>query len=354
MKGLRSLVAAYLVLAPVRLRAQHPGADSVALVPPLEVRVDSSRREMVLTAGPFHLPVEAPETAQMSGQMNMDMAGMEAIVLQRFSWPMECWVRGLRVELVDRDGHVLPRRFLHHLIMVNFARRQLIYPAAERVMGVASETDGGEITVPKTIGIPMHVGQGLGVYVMWHNQTGRDIDGVFWRMTVKWSPTNLQPRPISVLPIYMDTNMSEDGNNEFSVPPGRTTKSFEFTLPVGGHLLGVGGHLHDYGSSVRLEDAETGNVLVTLRARRDSAGKLLGLERKLFATRGEGLRIHANHRYRVVGQYDNPTRDTLPGAMAHMVGIFAPDDMTKWPKIDPTNRWYQKDLADLLGSGKSL
>jgi len=28
--------------------------------------------------------------------------------------------------------------------------------------------------------------------------------------------------------------------------------------------------------------------------------------------------------------------------------------MTKWPKIDPNNRWYQKDLADLLGSGKSL
>ena len=184
MKGLRSLVAAYLVLAPVGLWAQHSGADSAALVPPLEVRVDSSRREMVLTAGPFHLPVEAPEAASMAGQMNMDMSGMEAIVLQRFTWPMECWVRGLRVELVDRDGHVLPRRFLHHLIMVNFARRQLIYPAAERVMGVASETDGGEITVPKTIGIPMHPGQGLGVYVMWHNQTGRDIDGVFWRMTV--------------------------------------------------------------------------------------------------------------------------------------------------------------------------
>ncbi len=173
-------------------------------------------------------------------------------------------------------------------------------------------------------------------------------------MTVKWTPTNLQPRPISVLPIYMDTNMSEDGNNEFFVPPGRTTKSFEFTLPVGGHLLGVGGHLHDYGSSVRLEDVETGKVLVTLRARRDSTGKLLGLERKLFATHGEGLRIRANHRYRVIGEYDNPTRDTLPGAMAHMVGIFAPDDMSKWPKIDPTNRWYQKDLADLLGNGKSM
>src|SRR5258708_38879994 len=115
---------------------------------------------------------------------------------------------------------------------------------------------------------------------MRHNQTGRALDGVFWRMTVKWSPTNLQPRPISVLPIYMDTNMSEDGNNEFSVPPGRTTKSFEFTLPVGGHLLGGGGHLHDYGSSVRLADAEPGSVLRTRRARPGSAASAATLPRR--------------------------------------------------------------------------
>ena len=65
------------------------------------------------------------------------------------------------------------------------------------------------------------------------------------------------------MPIYMDVNLTVGGSNTFDVPPGKSTKSFEFTLPVGGRLLGVGGHMHDYGVRVRLEDAETGKVITT-------------------------------------------------------------------------------------------
>ena len=50
---------------------------------------------------------------------------------------------------------------MHHLIMVNFSRRQLHYSAAERLMGAGTKTDG-EISVPKTIGVPMSPGMKLG------------------------------------------------------------------------------------------------------------------------------------------------------------------------------------------------
>src|SRR2546426_6629713 len=61
MKGLRSLVVVCLGLAPAWLQAQHVGADSAAppSPPPLEVRVDSSQHELVLTAGP-RLPPPLP------------------------------------------------------------------------------------------------------------------------------------------------------------------------------------------------------------------------------------------------------------------------------------------------------
>ena len=36
-----------------------------------------------------------------------------------------------------------------------------------------------EITVPKTIGVPMSPGMKLGMYVAWHNDTGKDLDGVY-------------------------------------------------------------------------------------------------------------------------------------------------------------------------------
>ena len=107
---------------------------------------------------------------------------------------------------------------------------------------------------------------------------------------------------------------------------------------MGGRLLGVGGHMHDYGVRVRLEDVETGKVLIAVTATRDSAGKVSKMSRKLFGVSGEGMKLKGNHRYRVVGEYDNPTGETLvKGAMAHMAGLFTPDDMSRWPAIDPSD-----------------
>ena len=37
--------------------------------------------------------------------------------------------------------------------------------------------------------------------------------------------------------------------------------------------------------------------------------------------------------------------------MAHMSGVFAPDDLSKWPAIDPNNPDYQRDLASLQVRG---
>jgi hypothetical protein len=79
---------------------------------------------------------------------------------------------------------------------------------------------------------------------------------------------------------------------------------------------------------------------------------VLKVSRKLFGVTGEGLKLKANHRYRVVGDYDNPTGETrVKGAMAHMVGLFVPDDMKRWPAINPQDPTYQRDLASLQVRG---
>jgi len=327
-----------------------PPRDSV---PQMRVRVDSSRHEVVVLAGPFRVPPSPPDMDHMmmmdGSDHDMDM-NMPLTPVQTFDWPVTGWMHGFKVELVDGEGRVLPQRLMHHLIAVNFSRRQFIYPAVERLMGVGEESDH-DVNIPKSIGVPLTPGQEIGVYVMWNNQTGAELPAVYYQLTLRWLPRNLLPRPIDALPIYMDTDLRIGGSNTFAVPPGRFDKAFEFTPPVSGHLLGVSGHLHDHGVLVRLEDAETGKVLVTVPARRDSAGKVLGMPRRLLAIRGEGIRLKAGHRYRVVGVYDNTTADTLFGVMAHMVGLFAPDDLKRWPAINPADSSYQKDIADLRGKG---
>ena len=153
---------------------------------------------------------------------------------------------------------------------------------------------------------------------------------------------------MSALPIYMDANLTVGGSNTFDIPPGRSSKAHEFTLPVGGRLLGVGGHLHNFGVGVRLEDAATDKILTRVAAKHGRGGAVTGVERRLFGVTGDGLKLKEGHRYRVVGAYHNPTDQTLSrGAMAHMVGLFAPDDMAKWPAIDLTDPEYQRDLASL-------
>ena len=318
----------------------------VAPDPKVTVTVDSSRKELVITAGPFELPNMPPMD---EGQM-MDHGTSHDTPIQRFSWPIDGWLRGFELELSDAQGNPVSRGVIHHMIMVNFSRRMLLYPASERLMGAGTETE--DIKVPKTIGVPMTPGMQLGMYVAWHNDTGKDLHGVQMKLKMLWTPKNQNPQPVNSLPIYMDVNLTVGGSNTFDVPPGKSEKAFEFSLPVGGRLLGVGGHLHDYGVRVRLEDVETGKVLTVVNASRDSSGKVTKVSRKLFGVSGEGLKLKGNHRYRVVGEYDNPTGEVLvKGAMAHMSGLFAPDDLNEWPKIDQSNAAYQRDMAALQARG---
>src|SRR5918997_1845499 len=239
--------------------------------PTVHVSVDSSRHELIVTSGPYDLPNMPP----MEDHAMMDLGMSHDTKLQRFEWPIDGWFRGFRVELRDAAGREVPGHVMHHMIMVNFSRRQLLYSAAERLMGTG-------------------------------NETGRDLEGVQLTLRMLWTPKNQNPQPVNALPIYMDVNLTVGGTNTFDVPPGKSTKAYEFTLPTGGRLLGVGGHMHDYGSRVRLEDAETGKVLTEVAAKRTPDGKLVKMGRKLFGVSGKGLRLKANYRYRVVGEYDNP------------------------------------------------
>jgi len=154
-----------------------------------------------------------------------------------------------------------------------------------------------------------------------------------------------------VLPLYANAKEQNGESISFDVPPGVSTTSAEFTIPVGGRLRAMGGHLHDYGVELRLEDARTNKVLARLKARRTSDGLLRGVSQTRFLLKRRGLRLRANHRYRVVAVYDNPTSRTIAaGAMGFMVGAFIPDDVRGVQRIDTTDAAYQRDLNAMLSS----
>ncbi len=316
--------------------------------PRATVQVDSSRREVIVTAGPFDVSAMPP------GMTHDEMEMMEDhnTPLLRFEWPVAGWVRGFDVEVLDAGGKLIDRRIIHHLIGVNFDRRQLLYPAVERLFGIGRET--GAMMAPRSIGIPMTPGTKLGMYMAWQNETGADLSGIQIRVKLSYSPTNLNPRPIDALPLYMDVNLTVGGSNTYDVPAGTSEKAYEFTMPVDGRLLGYSGHMHDYGVAVRLEDVESGRVLAKTDAKLNKDGTITGMSRSLPGVRGDGIRLRAGRKYRVVGVYNNPTGQTIANhGMAHISGVFAPDDFSKWPTLDLTDPLTQEDIASLNEMGQN-
>lgn len=316
--------------------------------PRAAVQLNTSKKEVIVTAGPFSVHSMPPG---MKHEV-MDMMEDHNTPVVRFEWPVDGWFRSFAVEIVDSAGKPIDRRLVHHLIVINFGRRQLLYPSYERLFGIGQET--ADAAIPKSIGVPMKTGTKMGMYLAWANETGKDIEGAQVRLRMGYSPTNLNPRPLDALPLYMDVNLTVGRGNEFDVPAGKSEKAWTFAPPVSGRILGVSGHMHDYGVMVRLEDAETGKVLAEVVSKRKPDGKITGMGRKLFGVAGEGLRLKGGHQYRVVGVYDNPTGALIKlGAMAHMVGLFTPDDYSKWPVLDLTDPTLQDDLAFLteMGSG---
>jgi hypothetical protein len=269
-----------------------------------------------------------------------------------FAWPLDGWLRGVALELTDTAGRPLPRRLVHHVNVVNFGRRQLFYPAVERTLALGQETE--DITLPKTVGIPVARGMQMGLILAWHNPDTAAVSGVMVRLRLTWTPTNQVPRPVSVLPAYLDVVDPVASPVDFDLPAGRQAFSAEHVMPIAARIIGVGGHVHDHGLDITL-DAVRGRAesrVLRVTTRRDANGRVLGVERQLPGVRGRGIKLEAGTTYRVTGRYDNPTGRTIPkGAMVHLVMLLAPERLEAWPKVDATDARHASDVAWLRGRG---
>jgi len=335
-------------LVAVALASPSPQAPSQSPVS-VQVRVDSAHREVVITAGPYRLPANPPG---MHEGMEMEP---EDVLVQQFSWPLTTWVRGFRLAIVDGAGRPLPRGLMHHMSMMNFDRREVVYPIVERLLGAGRET--GDVVFPSTVGIPLDAGHRLGLYIMWDNQTGTEVPDAYLRLSLPWVSPRQVPKPVTALPFLVDVNFVFGGANSYAIPPGRSTRTYEFSVPLAGHLLAAGGHLHDYGAGLRLEDAQSGKTLVRIRPKRAPDGRVLGMSRQLFGVRGRGPKLRPDRTYRLVVEYDNPTGTPAPHVMGSIAGLFVPDDLRQLPALNPDDPAYRADaawLARIKGGGSEM
>lgn len=316
--------------------------------PPLRVTVDSAQRTITLSAGPFTI-AGAHHDAGGGGHSH----GGEELPLLPFGMPIDGWLRGVRMTLHDGQGRPLDRRLVHHVNVINFARRQLFYPAVERTIALGQETE--DIRLPATVGIPVSTGMPMALILAWHNPDHAAVEGVTVSLVLEYLPHNQNPRPVSALPSYLDVVDPVARPVGFDLPAGAQQFTAEHTMPINARIIGVGGHMHDFATDLILEELRDGSArrLVTLKVVTTPDGALEQVERQLPGVRGRGIRLREGATYRVTGAYHNPTDQVIPnGAMVHLVMLVVPDKLDEWPEATSDNPNLKRDMEWLQSRGQ--
>jgi hypothetical protein len=263
--------------------------------------------------------------------------------------PVDGWMHGAEVTVEDGTGQVVPREALHHAKVNAPDRRELFDPVMLRVVGAGSET--GAVGIPSVIGYPLRSGDSLYVTAMLHNPTAELITGARVRVRLRFSRMREWPPTISVFPFFAHVTPPLESSS-FDLPPGASSRSREIRPAVDGRILGLGGHLHRYGTGLRLENVTTGELLWETSPETDEAGEIVRVPTRLFLARFR-ISLSSAHVYRVTATYFNPTPDTISaGGMGTVGGIFQPKQ--SWPGVDRKDPLYIADRRLELDGGSHV
>lgn len=292
------------------------------------LRGEPAQKELLLDLPPVDLPAQGDHHATPQPEPFW------------YVWTVDAYLQGFTIEVVDGQGNLLPEAILHHVKIMTPGRRELFAPIMQRIVGAGSETRAGSL--PHTFGVPVQAGDSLLVTAMVHNPDGREYPGARVRLRLRYTPGAEASRVAAVYPFFLHVTPPA-AHSGYDLPPGRSERSWEASPTIGGRVIGFGGHMHRYGTELRLEDAGTGQVLWRSRIKTDADGNVLAVPRSVYRwTRG--LKIEADRVYRITAVYQNPTPDTLPDAgMGTIGGAIRVNG--SWPPVDRSDALYVRDRA---------
>jgi hypothetical protein len=306
------------------MRMQHTGMHhAVSHTAKLTVSDDASGRAWVIRVGPVNLPAHADH--------------MSVAQPQDFYIPVEknAWLTAFHPRLVDAAGNPVPSKLLHHAAFWNTTRPDFLCPnKEEHIFGA-----GGEMNdwpgVPG-FGYRVRSGDRIRVSTMFANPTDAGYPSVYLEIREEYELAGPGADVLkSVYPVWFDVMGCQ--NSGYDLAPGHNVTSHTFTFGYDGILLGAGGHLHDYGRLLVLDDPVSKQPVAELRSSLDSASRILAMPIERFDGRGFALR--KGEPIRVTATYDNPSARRLPeGAMGIVVGWFLPADGAKFVAMARTPR----------------
>ncbi|MGH9780659.1 MAG: hypothetical protein ACRD33_02465 [Candidatus Acidiferrales bacterium] len=328
--------------------AQHPVSDTAKLT----VSNNAAAGELTLRVGPVSLP---PHTDHVT-------AAQPPVFF--YTIPFDGWLTAFHPRLTNARGRPLPSKLLHHAAFYNTERADFLCSTKEEhIFGAGGEMNDWP-AVPG-FGYPVKKGDRIRIIIMFANPTAKNYPDASFEVRIGYQTAQaaantaqntaaraksntranerlneqssavenfssnapapaVTPALKDVYPAWFD--VMGCGNSGYDIPPGQSTKTAPFSLRFSGRLLGVGGHLHDYGEWLVLKNVTTNETLTTLAPNLDASSRVVSMPVALFADRG-GFAIHRGDVLTVTDAYNNPTGKSLPdAAMGIVVGYFFPDD----------------------------
>jgi hypothetical protein len=190
-------------------------------------------------------------------------------------------------------------------------------------------------------------GDKIRIETMMHNPTATSYDKAYLEVVIPFQETSGDASAATsrknVYPAWMDVKSC--GDSSYDLPAGKSEKTGTVTVKYDGVLLGVGGHMHDYGKQIVLQDASRKESVAVLDAKFDAQGHLESVPVKLFVQEG-GYKFASGDVLKISASYDNPTGKLLrDGAMGIAVGYFAAADDAKMTAL----RRNAKQPHDMAG-----
>lgn len=316
MRRLFLLFAAFVLLGASVAWAQHSHHDApahkLARDAKFTVSEDAAAHRLTMKLGPLKLPANSDHNA---------VAQPPEFFLEI---PFDGWITAYHPRLVDAVGSAIPGRMLHHVAFWNTGRSDFLCPnKQEHIFGAGGEMNDWP-SLPG-IGYAVLKGEKIRINTMFHNPTDITFQEAYLVVEMEYQPRSEGRELKSVYPAWFD--VKECGNSGYDLPAGTSSKTGRFRLGYSGILLGVGGHLHDYGQAVRLADVGRNRDVADLKAETDKEGRIRSMPIANFAATG-GYRMNVGDTFDVTASYQNPGAQQPDGAMGIAVGYFLPDDDT--------------------------
>ena len=279
------------------------------LSPKAEWQNSPTTQQLIIRVGPFSLPA------------NVHHSHMQNLFLQV---PFDAWFLSYQPSIVDGTKSVVPKELVHHVDFFSIAREDfLCRDGYEHFFSIGQEMQYW----PPLRGVGYRVTKGRRIMIrpMLKNPTGTPYHNVFIEVQINYQRVSESPRLKNIYPAWF--HIGQCVTTSYDLKPGRNVNSSQVTVAFPGRLLGVGGHMHTYGTSLMLENESRHEEIVAIIARKDSSGSFQSMPIISLLPSSRGYRLNRNDRIKLTAVYENPTGKVLRNkAMGIMVGYFLPDD----------------------------